>query len=281
MDVYVKLGLLIAAAIVLLYMLYDGWNKNRDARTAEMSGLNDKIDEPEFTMSIEDSNAFDQDNVRPARVIGFYADTNIDEPASVSTVNPAHKNIVYSSDPGATNDAQRAPSISSGGTRANVAAQRIVPAKRNTQASQENLLVLSVMAKTGNRFVSYELLQALSNSGMQFGEMNIFHYYQPTAMGKLTLFSLASANKPGDFDLNNMGDFSCTGLMLFLNIGQVSDPQYAFKLMLDIANQLTDDLDGVLCADPQTPWNEKLAWQYAQKITQSKIAMSHDNRVNN
>lgn len=274
MDVYVKLGLLIAAAIVLLYMLYDGWNKNREARTAEMSGLNDKIDEPEFTMS-EDPDAFDHDNVRPARVIGFYPETNTDEPAA--TINPVHRNIVYSSDPAANNDTPRTPSIASGVPKA---AQRIVPPKRNAPASQENLLVLSVMAKPGNRFVSYELLQALSNSGMEFGEMNIFHYYQPTAMGKLTLFSLASANKPGDFDINNMGDFSCTGLMLFLNIGQVADPQYAFKLMLDIANQLTEDLDGVLCADPQTPWNEKLAWQYAQKITQSKIAMSHDNRVN-
>jgi len=135
-----------------------------------------------------------------------------------------------------------------------------------------NLLVLSVMAKKNSRFESYDLLQAISAAGMQFGEMNIFHYYQPTPVGKIALFSLASANKPGDFDLNNIAEFSCSGLMMFMDIAQAPDPQYAFKLMLETAERLAEDLDGGLCADPMTPWNEKLAWQYHQKIMQYKTA---------
>ena len=67
----------------------------------------------------------------------------------------------------------------------------------------ENILSISIFAKPNNRFVSYDLLQAITSTGMQFGEMNIFHYYQRTPEGKkYTLFSLASATKPGEFDLD-------------------------------------------------------------------------------
>ena len=132
------------------------------------------------------------------------------------------------------------------------------------------------MAKKGSCFESYDLLQAISAAGLQFGEMNIFHHYQNTAVGKVSLFSLVSANKPGDFDLNNIAEISCTGLMLFMDIGRVPDPQYAFKLMLDAAQQLAEDLDGSLRGDPLTLWNEKLAWRYHQKIMQYKITAKHD-----
>src|SRR3990167_3842499 len=114
--------------------------------------------------------------------------------------------------------------------------------KRAVHHVPENLFILSVMAKPDAHFASYDLLQAISHAGLQFGEMNIFHYYQTTVNGKTKLFSLASANKPGDFDMNNIGNFSCTGLMLFMNKTDVPDPQQTFKLMLDTAEKLTEDL---------------------------------------
>jgi cell division protein ZipA len=139
------------------------------------------------------------------------------------------------------------------------------------------ILVLSVLAKPNTRFASYELLQAITATGMQFGEMNIFHYYLPSNEGRKALFSLASATKPGEFNLDNMGDFSCVGLTLFMDMRETTDVEFAFNLMLKTAEQLADDLDGELRAGVHTPWNAQVLQQYQQNITDFLVrAASHD-----
>lgn len=133
--------------------------------------------------------------------------------------------------------------------------------------SNGNLLSLSVFAKLGGHFASYDLVQAIAATGMQFGEMNIFHYYQRDLQGKKsTLFNLASATKPGDFDLDRMGNFSCVGLTLFMDISQVSNPLQAFYLMVSTAEQLAEDLDGELRLNPTTMWNDEYFQEYQQRI---------------
>ncbi len=246
MDVYIGLGLLSAGIVVLAFMILDSWLKNRNLRLAELSGLRDKtIEETEFTVSV-DRNELQEDIIE-----------------EVSASRPVSQQTKLSDESGPSFKTKCSERITS-------------PAKsQTTSVLPAQLLVLSVMAKQGTRFESYDLLQAISASGLQFGEMNIFHYYQTTPVGKMTLFSLASANKPGEFDLNNIAEFSCSGLMLFMDIGQVPDPQFAFKMMLDTAERLAEDLDAGLCADPMTPWNEKLAWQYHQKIMQYKTISKH------
>jgi cell division protein ZipA len=129
-----------------------------------------------------------------------------------------------------------------------------------------NLLVMNVFAKNNHQFFSYDLLQAISATGMQYGEMNIFHHYQLTSEGRVSLFSLASATEPGYFDIDRMGDFSCAGLTLFTNLKDVPDAKVAFELMLKTAEQLADDLDGELRANPRTPWNDTVLNQYQQKV---------------
>ena len=101
---------------------------------------------------------------------------------------------------------------------------------------------------------------------MHYGAMNIFHYHEKTSVGDLTLFSLASATEPGEFDLNKLGNFSCAGLSLFMNLRQVPNAEDAFARMLDTAEQLADDLDGELRAGPHTPWSEEVMQRYQQKV---------------
>jgi cell division protein ZipA len=142
------------------------------------------------------------------------------------------------------------------------------PTQNKTVEWVDDILVLSVLAKSNTRFGSYDLLQAITATGMQFGEMNIFHYYLPTNAGRKALFSLASATKPGDFNLDSMGDFSCVGLTLFMDLKGIEDPEFAFSLMFKTAEQLADDLDGELRAGIHTPWNLEVAREYQQRIAQ-------------
>ena len=125
------------------------------------------------------------------------------------------------------------------------------------------------MARPEQTFVGYELLQALSVAGLQYGEMNIFHYYAMQEHGKSPLFSLASATKPGDFDINNMGNFSCAGLVLFMNLDDLPmDPKLVFHRMLATAEHLAEDLDGMILSSQRTPWTEDTMSHYQQQISQ-------------
>lgn len=284
MDVYVGFGLLSAAVVVLLFIFFDSWFKSKRTRMAEMIASDDATsDDPEFNLD-NDSNDLAhfeihdnlaEDNIvikepehpvsdsieeveHTAEIIDLYEDDSEEEMNLNS--NPYHHetNLHESEDESdkVVRDANKSP---------------------NVAPVHDSLLILSVMAKPNCRFVSYDLLQAISTVGMQYGEMNIFHYYQQSITGKVTLFSLASANKPGDFDLDNMGDFSCSGLVFFMDIARVPDPQNVFRLMLETAERLADYLDGDLHADPRTPWHEKLVWQYQQKIMQYKTMARYDN----
>lgn len=133
---------------------------------------------------------------------------------------------------------------------------------------EDNLLVLSVMAQPGKRFASYDLLQAISAAGLKFGDMNIFHYTWPDTNYGIRIFSLVSAEEPGEFNLDAIGDFSCPGLMLFMDPANLPDPDAAFNIMLEKATQLAEDLDGVLCADRGTPWTSDISLAYRNKVAQ-------------
>jgi cell division protein ZipA len=132
------------------------------------------------------------------------------------------------------------------------------------------LIMLSVLAKPNCTFGSYDLVQSILATGLQFGEGNLFHFYQENA-DKTKLFSLAAATKSGEFDLDHIGDFSCKGLILFLDLDTVIESTKAFEKMLSVAEQLADDLDGELRADPRTPWSNEILKQYQQKVLQHRI----------
>src|SRR5580700_9557428 len=53
-------------------------------------------------------------------------------------------------------------------------------AKQSSPQGQMNddFIVINVIAKKGGYFASYDLLQAISATGMQYGAMNIFHFVE-------------------------------------------------------------------------------------------------------
>lgn len=289
MDVYIGFGLLSAGVVIVVCMFFDGWLKRRNPRRSELQ--TQRLKDPEFAMHSDDDlpgNLIDNIDTISASYVTYDVSnkTNSSGLADLCEGDLEKKSVVENTqfDLGEEDVSPAVERIDQTPRKAHPQTiertnEVLSATHERSKALPPNLLVLSVMAKKGSRFESYDLLQAISAAGMQFGEMNIFHYYQPTPVGKIALFSLASANKPGDFDMNNIAEFSCLGLMLFMDIGLTPDPQYAFKLMLETAERLAEDLDGELCADPLTVWNEKLAWQYHQKIMQFKVGLKQDNKA--
>jgi cell division protein ZipA len=254
MDGYLRLILLVVAAIIVSFILFESWYRRRQAKqslfsvdnTAHMSINADEVlglDPREPTMNLRTPEIATQptEEFHHTAKVAPIEQLELNTPRS----NEAYANKTY------------APAPSS------------APAPQ--QPSQMNdLLVISVVAPQGAQFGSYDLLQAISATGMQFGDMNIFHY----KIGNETLFSLSSATEPGDFNLDRMGDFSCDGLTLFTNLREVSNPEQVFDLMLNAAEQLAEDLDGELRAGTRKPWTDEAYQYFRQKVKQYQLMKS-------
>ncbi len=113
-------------------------------------------------------------------------------------------------------------------------------------SAPEEVLVINVMAREGQRFPGEALLESILQNGLRYGDMNIFHRHSdPMGTGPI-LFSLANMVKPGTFDLDAMTEFNTPGVTLFMTLPLDHDNMQAFELMADTARQLCDALGGEL-----------------------------------
>lgn len=121
------------------------------------------------------------------------------------------------------------------------------------EASEEKVIVLNIMAGNGRSFYGAGIMNALNETGMEYGEMDIFHYTLENA-GGMPLFSLANALNPGTFDIRTMADLTTPGLTLFMRLPGPLDGVAAFDAMYDTAVRLADLLGGILCDAQRRPF---------------------------
>jgi cell division protein ZipA len=118
---------------------------------------------------------------------------------------------------------------------------------------QNNLIYFKIVAKPDQPFIGYELQQAIAAAGFKFAAEDVLHYYAANENLITPLFSLTSAKEPKIFDLQNIGKWSCSGLMLFMKLEQNKDLKTILDLMLEIGTQLAEDLGGSLIDDKNKP----------------------------
>jgi cell division protein ZipA len=116
-----------------------------------------------------------------------------------------------------------------------------------------NLIYLKILAASNQSFVGYEFLQAIIDAGFTFSEIDLLHYYGEDKKNREPLFSLTSAIEPKIFDLKNIGQWSCTGLILFMELNLNKDLNQTLNLMIETAKQLAENLHGVLIDDQKQP----------------------------
>lgn len=115
-----------------------------------------------------------------------------------------------------------------------------------TATDPARIISLHVVS-TGAPFAGPDIFAAAGDAGLHHGPMRIFHRYDAGGMEyEKPLFSLASMREPGYLDPD--GDFTTTGLSLFMCPPVPAGEHLVFDLMLRTAERLAGTLGGELRA---------------------------------
>lgn len=136
-------------------------------------------------------------------------------------------------------------------------ARRSSPPKSSRPAGPppDRILSLFLLARDNHRITGAELLQATVNTGMDFGDMNIFHRLPEGSENPL--FSMANAEKPGHFERDEWNTFETTGVVIFMTLPAEITALDTWDSMLAAARRMGDILNAELLDEQRHPFSRQ------------------------
>lgn len=139
-----------------------------------------------------------------------------------------------------------------------VVAVQSAPAPRAVQERRHEpqlleVIVAYLLVPAERPMAGRDLLQALLEQGLRYGDMNIFHRHQGNGKNTDLLFSVANALEPGTFDLDEMESQQFRAVTFFMKFPGPSRPLEAFEIMQRTLLQLASQFDADLRDEHRNP----------------------------
>ncbi len=287
MEIGLREWLILIGIIVIAGILFDGWRRMRGGK----GKLKFRLDRSYANVPDEEGSA---EVLGPSRVLDNHKEPELDESDLPSLSAPAReREREREQKPAkASKRAKRAAEVQPQGDLDLVAEQREpdlfadsdedfaadnnrnngFTANGNAAAKElppvEEVLVISVISRDEGGFKGPALLQNILESGLRFGEMDIFHRHESMAGHGEVLFSMANAVKPGIFDLDDIDHFSTRAVSFFLGLPGPRHPKQAFDVMVASARKLAHELNGELKDDQRSVLTAQTIEHYRQRIVE-------------
>lgn len=130
----------------------------------------------------------------------------------------------------------------------------------------QEVLVLNVKSADDNPIPGSALLPMLLTLGFKFGEQDIFHRHVNSNGKGPVLFSLANMFKPGNFDIDNLENFTTQGISLFMILPIEGEPHQVFNMMHNAARKIAEEFSGQIYDGTRTLLSKQSLQQYVEKI---------------
>ncbi len=128
----------------------------------------------------------------------------------------------------------------------------------------EKIATLYLLTQDNHRITGAELLQATVSTGMEFGDMSIFHRL-PEGSDQ-PVFSMANAAKPGYFERDEWNTFETNGLALFMALPGPVNGLDAWDSMLATGRRISELLNAELLDDTRSPFTRQREAQVREEM---------------
>ncbi|AYC32608.1 cell division protein ZipA [Pseudomonas cavernae] len=270
MEIGLREWLIVIGIIVIAGILFDGWRRMRGGK----GKLKFKLDRNFSNMPDDDG---DPELLGPARVTPRSRDPELNEEElpvmSARELNRRRGTPVEPQQGDLNLGADEPPTllnpVEEGEPKKRKGAAKKEESKESQEAAPvEEVLVINVVARDDDGFNGPALLQNILESGLRFGEMDIFHRHESMAGNGEVLFSMANGVKPGTFDLDDIDHFRTRAVSFFLGLPGPRHPKQAFDVMVAAARKLAHELNGELKDDHRSVLTAQTIEHYRQRIVE-------------